>query len=91
MISIFAFAMITIYLQGRGYRLVPLMSLIPGAWYAFITVTYLANASIGFNIPINIAYIIGTVFALVYAAVVCRYGIKLRNTAVPLESDPVYT
>lgn len=91
MISIFAFAMITIYLQGRGYRLVPLMSLIPGAWYAFITVTYLANAAIGFNIPINIAYIIGTVFALVYAAVVCRHGIKVRNTAVPLESDPVYT
>lgn len=75
-IAVFAFAMITVYLQGRGYRFASLMALLPGAWYAFITFTYICNAKIGFNIPMNISYILGAVFALAYAVVVYSHGIK---------------
>jgi carbon starvation protein CstA len=89
-IAIFAFAIIAIYLQGRGCKLAPLMSLIPGAWYAFITFAYICNAKIGFNIPMNISYAFGAVFALVYCIVVSRRGVKVRNGKMPLEAAPVY-
>lgn len=88
-ISVFAFAIITIYLLGRGYKFVPLMSLIPGAWYMFITTCYICNAKIGFNLPMNLAYILGVVFALVYAAVVYRKGMAFHKSKTPVELDPV--
>jgi carbon starvation protein CstA len=90
-IAVFAFAMITVYLQGRGYRLAPMMALIPGAWYAFITLAYIANAKIGFNIPMDISYILGVAFALAYCVVVYRHGVKARNASLPLEANPVYS
>jgi carbon starvation protein CstA len=73
-IAIFAFALIAIYLRGRGYKLLPLIALAPGAWYAFITVSYICNARIGLNIPMTISYAIGAGFALAFAAVVYRHG-----------------
>lgn len=77
-IAIFAFAMITVYLQGRGYKLASLISLLPGAWYAFITSTYIAGAKIGLNIPEPYSYILGVVFTLAYSVVVILHG--KRNT-----------
>ena len=50
--------------------------LIPGCFYAFICSTYIANATIGFNLPWNIAYIIGVVFAVAYVALLLAYGSK---------------
>ena len=50
------------------------MPLIPAAFYAFICSTYIANAHIGFNIPWNIAYVIGVVAAVAYVIVICVYG-----------------
>lgn len=90
-IAIFAFAIITIYLIGKGKTTAALMPLLPGAWYAFITFTYICNAKIGFNIPMNISYILGFAFALAYTIVVYRQGIKVRNNKMPLEVEPVYT
>lgn len=90
MISIFAFAIITIYLQGRGYKLVSLMSLLPGAWYAFITFSYIFNAKIGFNIPMTLSYILGAAFSLAYSIIIYRQGIKVRESKTPLEAVPVY-
>lgn len=82
--------MITIYLLGRGYKLAPIMALLPGTWYAFIIFTYICNAKIGFNIPMTKSYILGAVFALVYFVMVYRQGIKVRNSKIPLEAAPVY-
>ena len=78
-IALFAFAIITIYLMKRKYKLIPLMSLIPGAWYAFITFTYICNAKIGFNIPINISYFLGGGFAVLYMIAVYRCGVKTNG------------
>jgi carbon starvation protein CstA len=78
-IAIFAFAIIAIYLLGRGHRWASLMALIPGSWYAFVTFSFICNASIGLNIPMPISYALGALFALGYAAVVYRHGCRFRD------------
>jgi carbon starvation protein CstA len=78
-IALAAFAMITVYLMNRGYTYAPLMSLIPGAWYAFITFTYICNAKIGFNIPMDISYILGGCFALAYSIAIYRHGLSRQK------------
>ena len=51
------------------------MPLIPGAFYAFVTITYIMNAQIGFNMSWTAAYI-GTVCAVVYLVGIIMYGKK---------------
>jgi carbon starvation protein CstA len=89
-ISIFAFAIISIYLIGKGYHAAAFMSLLPGMWYAFITFTFICNAQIGFNLPINIAYTLGVIFALVYGALTYTQGNRIRAAHTPLEAEPLY-
>ena len=89
-ISVFAFAMITIYLLGKGHTKAFLMPLLPGAWYVFITCSYICNAKIGFNIPMNISYIIGIAVAVVYCFVIYRHGISMGKKNIQLEATPVY-
>jgi carbon starvation protein CstA len=84
-IAIFAFAIITIYLLGRGYKLAPFMSLLPGAWYSFITFTYICNAPIGLNLPMNVAYLMGVAFAALYSFLTYRKGVQLYESKAPLE------
>ena len=50
--------------------------MIPGAWYTFITVTYIANAKIGFNIVWPVAYGIGIAAAVAYVGIILWYGNK---------------
>lgn len=52
------------------------MPLIPGAFYAFVTITYIMNAQIGFNMSWTAAYIVGTVCAVVYLVGIIMYGKK---------------
>ncbi len=89
-IAVFAFACISIYLGGRGYKHAPFMAIIPGAWYTFITVTFIANAAIGFNIPMNIAYVIGVVAAVLYIGAIMRAMGRLYTSKLPIEDTPVY-
>jgi carbon starvation protein CstA len=88
-IAIFAFAIISIYLLGKGYKTAALMSLLPGAWYAFITFSFICNAAIGFNLSMGLSYILGLVFALVYAFLIYQQGTKLYERKMPLEAAPV--
>ncbi|MCL1816962.1 MAG: carbon starvation protein A, partial [Clostridiales bacterium] len=90
-IAVFAFAMITIYLLGKGHKRAFLMPLLPGMFYVFITMSYIFNAQIGFRLPMNIAYVVGLVLALAYAFVLYRHGNKMHgDTSVMLEAEPVY-
>ncbi len=75
-IAIFAFAMITVYLYERGKNYI--ISLIPGMFYAFIISTFIINAKIGFNVPMNIAYICGIIFMILWAVLTlkCAKGRK---------------
>ncbi|WP_308857380.1 carbon starvation CstA family protein, partial [uncultured Oscillibacter sp.] len=75
-LSLFAFLAISIWMYENGKGKFVWIPLIPGAFYAFITVTYIANAKIGFNIPWTAAYVIGVVAAVVYVVAICAYGKK---------------
>ena len=75
-LSLFAFLAITVWMFQNGKGKFAWMPLIPGMWYAFITITYIANAEIGFHVPWTGAYIIGIVAALAYLGVIIWYGRK---------------
>jgi len=89
-IAVFAFAMIAVYLLGKGHTTAFIMPLIPGAWYVFITSSYILSAKIGFNIPMNISYVIGIALALAYCFVIYRHGINIGKNSIKMEADPVY-
>ena len=63
-LSLFAFLAISIWMFEHKKEKFVWMPLIPGAWYAFVTITYIANAKIGFNIPWTGAYIVGVCAAV---------------------------
>ena len=81
-LSLFAFLAISIWMFENNKAKWVWMPLIPGAWYAFVTVTYIANAQIGFHIPWNIAYVVGVVAAVAYVAAIIVYG-KKRAARLP--------
>jgi carbon starvation protein CstA len=64
--AIFTFASIGVYLWIRGYKKITFMAIIPGAFYAFLTMTFILSAEIGFRLPRNIAFILGIIFAILY-------------------------
>ncbi|MGF0095845.1 carbon starvation CstA family protein [Peptoniphilus sp. SGI.035] len=78
-IAVFAFAMISIYLQRHGRAF--LVSLIPGMFYVYIITAYIMGAKIGFNLPYMIANIIGVIIAILYAFVVYKEGGKQKVLA----------
>lgn len=69
-IAIFAFAMVTVYLYEREKNYI--ISLIPGMFYAFIISTFIINAKIGFNVPMNIAYVCGGIFTILWAVLTLK-------------------
>ncbi|WP_295584248.1 carbon starvation protein A [uncultured Oscillibacter sp.] len=73
-LSLFAFLAITVWMFENGKSKFAWVPLIPGAFYAFITVTYIMNAKIGFNLPWGAAYGIGIAAAVAYVAVIVWYG-----------------
>ena len=75
-LSLFAFLCITAWMFENGKGKWAWIPMIPGCFYAFICVTYIANAHIGFNIPWTPSYIIGVVCAAAYVVGCCVYGKK---------------
>ena len=75
-IAVFAFAMIVIYMRKLSKPFV--MALVPGAFYMFIVSSYILNATIGFNLPWNVAYIVAGILTLAYAFFATRAGEKAR-------------
>ena len=75
-LSLFAFLVITVWMFENGKRKYAWIPLIPGGFYAFITVTFIANAEIGFHIPWTGPYVIGVCAALAYVGAILWYGKK---------------
>jgi hypothetical protein len=65
------------------------MSLLPGAWYLFITSSYICNAAIGFNLSYVTSSWIGAGLALIYAIAVWKKGVSMREAKIPLEEPAV--
>lgn len=61
-VATFAFFAMSVYLasEKKNYLVV----LLPGAFYCYVVSTYILNASIGFNFPLNVAYIGGAVITI---------------------------
>ena len=64
LIAVFVFSIISVYLMKHGKT--PLMSIIPGAFYAFIVIAFITNADIGFRLPYTASLIIGGVAACAF-------------------------
>ena len=75
-LSLFAFLAITVWMFENGKSKWVWIPLIPGAFYSFICSSFIANATIGFHLPWNIAYIIGVVFMVCYVGALLVYGSK---------------
>ena len=75
-LSLFAFLAITVWMFENGKGKFAWIPLLPGGFYAFITMTYIFNAKIGFNVPWTGAYIIGAVLAAAYVIFAVVYGRK---------------
>ena len=75
-LSLFAFLGISVWMFENSKAKWVWIPLIPAAWYTFVTVTYIANAQIGFHIPWTPAYIIGVCAAVAYVGIVVWYGKK---------------
>ena len=75
-LSLFAFLAISVWMFENGKSKWVWIPLIPGCFYTFICSSYLATATIGFNLPWNVGYIIGVVLAVVYVVAIVVYGGK---------------
>lgn len=75
-LALFAFVCIAVWMFENGKSKWVWMPLIPGAFYAFITITYIMNAQIGFNMSWTAAYIVGVACAVVYLVGIILYGKK---------------
>lgn len=80
-LSLFAFLAISVWMFENGKSKFVWIPLIPGAFYCFVTVTFIMNAKIGFHIPWAIAYLIGACAAAAYVGVIVWYG-KKRSARV---------
>lgn len=75
-LSLFAFLCITSWMFENGKGKWAWIPLIPGGFYTFICITYIANSQIGFHIPWTPAYIIGVASAIAYVVACCMFGKK---------------
>ena len=78
-LSLFAFAAIVVWMFENNKGKWSWVPLIPAAFYVFVTVTYITNARIGFNVPWSIAYIIGAVSSVIYVGLLLWYGRKRKS------------
>ena len=73
-ISVFAFAMITIYMIKNKQPFI--LSLAPGMFYMFIISSFILNAEIGFGVSWTASYIIAGVITVIYGVAIVYYGRK---------------
>lgn len=82
MIALYVGAMY-LFLAKKNYWI----ALIPAAFITMATFTYILNATIGFNLPLNIAYIGAAVISVAIVALFFKAGMKGRTQNLPLEDD----
>ncbi|GAB6434052.1 MULTISPECIES: carbon starvation CstA family protein [Bacillus] len=70
-----------LFIKGKPY----VVSLIPAIFMTLMTVIYILNAKIGFNIPLNTSYIVGTVITVILTAVFFIKAVKNRNENIEVD------
>jgi len=89
-LAIFALAIATIYLVAKGYTYAPYVTLVPGAWYTFITMAFILNAPIGLGLSYELSMGLGVAIAVVYCVLVMKQGAKVRDSKIAIETPPQY-
>jgi len=75
--GIFALATISTYLFSLGKN--GWISLLPGAFYTFITISFISNAKIGLGLPWPVAYSIAIACAVAYMLCIRKRAINKRD------------
>ena len=86
-LALFAFAAIVVWMSENGKMKYIWMPLIPGAFYAFVTSSYILNARIGLNLPWNYAYLVAGVLAVAYIVVIIMNARKRKDAQFLHGSD----
>lgn len=81
-IALFVGAMY-LFVAGKNYWI----ALVPGSFMLMATTTYILNATIGFNLPMNVAYIGATVISIAIISIFFVAAVKARAAQIPLEED----
>lgn len=77
-LATFTFSVGTIYLISENKTYI--ISLIPGAFYVFVVLSYILNANIGFNLPWSWSYSIAGLLTVAYLIYVLRKGKTTTKT-----------
>ena len=83
-LALFAFLAISVWMFEHGKGRYVWIPLLPGGFYAFVTVTYIVNAKIGFGLPWGASYAIGAVATVAYVAGTVWYGRRRAAAKVQL-------
>ncbi|RWR15163.1 carbon starvation CstA family protein [Siminovitchia fortis] len=81
-IALFVGAMY-LYVAKKNY----FISLIPGTFMLIMVITYILNAPIGFNLPMNVSWIGGFIGSAILVALFFAAAKKNRANNLPLEDD----
>ncbi|WP_442598418.1 carbon starvation CstA family protein [Neobacillus sp. D3-1R] len=63
------------------------IAMIPGIFMTMATMTYILNATIGFNLPLNVSYVVGAIVTAAIIAIFFKAAVKARANNLPLEED----
>ena len=75
-LAVFALSCISIYLLQQGKKQFVWMPLIPLAFYAFITCSYIISAEFGLGLPLPIAFTAGGIFTVAVVTATLYAGRK---------------
>ncbi len=78
-LAVFALSCISIYLLQQGKKQFVWMPLIPLAFYAFITCSYIISAEFGLGLPLPIAFTAGGIFTVAVVTATLYAGRKNRQ------------
>lgn len=70
-----------LFIKGKQY----IVSLIPAIFMTLMTVVYILNAKIGFNIPLNTSYIVGAVITVILTAVFFMKAVRNRRENIEVD------
>ncbi|QOT00336.1 carbon starvation protein A [Brevibacterium sp. JNUCC-42] len=73
-----------LFIKGKPY----VVSLIPAIFMTMMTVVYILNAKIGFNIPLNNAYIVGLVITVILTVLFFLKAIKNKKEKIEVDVSP---
>ncbi|MED1303834.1 carbon starvation protein A [[Bacillus thuringiensis] serovar konkukian] len=76
----------TMYLFIKGKQYV--VALIPAIFMTIMTVVYILNAKIGFNIPLNKAYIVGVVVTVILTVLFFLKAVKNKKEKIEVDVSP---